>query len=381
MINKKRVMSLGMALLMSASVPGTALAVSPEFARTEEEWARLRDNTMEYDELAGLIHEYNTTVQNNQYAYKDYLGKDRQDVERDYRDLADELYASMSGDDDMQSMISDLNLEIQARKMQQNADDNVDDGQIVLMGYQQAEDNLVVSAQSNMINYFKKQQDLELAKKNRELLETTYNVVVAQFGQGVTTQIDVLNAKENLQRADQAIKDTEASITSLRQRLCVMLGWKYDANPEIREIPLVDLSVIDSMDPVADKAAALEKNYTLRINKRKYDNAKTEEKREDLRKTIENNEQSIGASLVSAYQSVLAAKAAYLQAVNDTALETQNMQTAQPQHYLGTISDLQYLQQQYALLSKQAAENTAELSLREAIETYNWSVNGLASAG
>jgi len=52
MINKKRVMSLGMALLMSASVPGTALAVSPEFARTEEEWARLRDNTMEYDELA-----------------------------------------------------------------------------------------------------------------------------------------------------------------------------------------------------------------------------------------------------------------------------------------------------------------------------------------
>ena len=158
MINKKRVMSLGMALLMAASVPGTALAVSPEFARTEEEWARLRDNTMEYDELAGLIHEYNTTVQNNQYAYKDYLGKDRQDVERDYRDLADELYASMSGDDDMQSMISDLNLEIQARKMQQNADDNVDDGQIVLMGYQQAEDNLVVSAQSNMINYFKKQQ-------------------------------------------------------------------------------------------------------------------------------------------------------------------------------------------------------------------------------
>ena len=115
MIKRKQAISLGMALLLAASLPGTALAVSPEFARTEEEWARLRDNTMEFDELAGLIHEYNTTVQNNQYAYKDYLGKDRQDVEQDYRDLADELYASMSGDDDMQSMISDLNLEIQAR--------------------------------------------------------------------------------------------------------------------------------------------------------------------------------------------------------------------------------------------------------------------------
>lgn len=380
MIKRKQAVSLGMALLLAASLPGTAMA-SPEFARTEEEWARLRDNTMEYDELAGLIHEYNTTVQNNQYAYKDYLGKDRQDIERDYRDLADELYASMSGDDDMQSMISDLNLEIQARQMQQNADDNVDDGQIVLMGYQQAEDNLVVSAQSNMINYFKQLQDLELAKKNKELLETTYNVTLTQFNNGTVTQIDVLNAKENLQKAEQAIKDTEASIVSLRQRLCVMLGWTYDANPEIREIPLVDMSVIDSMNPAADKAVALENNYTLRINKRKYENAQNADKKEDLRKTIASNEQTIGASLVTAYQSVISAKAAYLQAVNDTALEVRNMQTAETQMQLGSISPLQYLQQQHVLLSKQTAEKTAELSLREAIETYNWSVNGLANAG
>lgn len=381
MIKRNQAISLGIALLLAASLPGTALAASPEFARTAEEWARLRDNTIEYDELAGLIHEYNITVQNNQYAYKDYLGKDRQDIAQDYRDLADELYASMSGDDDMQSMISDLNLEIQARKMQQNADDNVDDGQIVLMGYQQAEDNLVVSAQSNMINYFKQQQDLELAKKNKELLETTYNVTVTQFNNGSATQIDVLNAKESLQKAEQSIRDIEASIVSLRQRLCVMLGWKYNADPEIREIPSVDMSVIDSMDPVADKTVALEKNYTLRINKRKYDNAQNADKKEDLRKTIESNEQTIGASLISSYQSVLSAKAAYLQAVNDTALEVRNMQNAETNMQLGTISPLQYQQQQFALLSKQTAEKTAELSLREAIETYNWSVNGLANAG
>ena len=381
MIKRKRVMSLGMALLLAASVPGTALAVSPEFARTEDEWARLRDNVMEYDELAGLIHEYNVTVQNNQYAYKDYVGKDRLDIESDYRDLADELYASMSGDDDMQSMITDLNLEIQAKTMQKNADDNVDDGQIVLMGYQQAEDNLVVSAQSNMINYFKSLQDLKQAQKNKELVEITYNTTVAQFNVGTATQIDVLTAKENLQKAEQAVTDKEASIISLKQRLCVMLGWKFDAEPEIREIPAVDLSVIDAMNPAVDKEKAMETNYTLRINKRKMDNAKTEEKKEDLRKTIANNEQAIGSALTSAYQSVISAKATYLQAVNDTALETQNMQKAQTQYQLGMLSELQYKQQEYALLSKQTAENTAELSLREAIETYNWSVNGLANAG
>ena len=48
----------------------SAYAASPSFARTEEEWAKLRDNVIEYDELEGLIHEYNATVQNNQYTYR-----------------------------------------------------------------------------------------------------------------------------------------------------------------------------------------------------------------------------------------------------------------------------------------------------------------------
>lgn len=33
-----------------------------EQARTEEQWARLRDNTVEWDEIEALVHEYNPTV-------------------------------------------------------------------------------------------------------------------------------------------------------------------------------------------------------------------------------------------------------------------------------------------------------------------------------
>ncbi|HJC07206.1 MAG TPA: hypothetical protein H9704_13865, partial [Candidatus Enterocloster excrementipullorum] len=39
--------------------------LSPEFAYSEDKWASLRDNVMEYDELADLIHEYNPTVRSN----------------------------------------------------------------------------------------------------------------------------------------------------------------------------------------------------------------------------------------------------------------------------------------------------------------------------
>ena len=61
----------------------SAYAASPSFARTEEEWAKLRDNVIEYDELEGLIHEYNATVQNNQYTYQKFR--------QDYGDTNEEV--------------------------------------------------------------------------------------------------------------------------------------------------------------------------------------------------------------------------------------------------------------------------------------------------
>ena len=53
----KQTLSLALAGVMVTAAPVTAFAASPEFARSAEEWAKLRDNTIEYDELEGLIQE------------------------------------------------------------------------------------------------------------------------------------------------------------------------------------------------------------------------------------------------------------------------------------------------------------------------------------
>ena len=59
-----KVITMCMGLSLCLQAPVTALAASPEFARTTEAWAKLRDNVLEYDELEDLIYEYNPTVQN-----------------------------------------------------------------------------------------------------------------------------------------------------------------------------------------------------------------------------------------------------------------------------------------------------------------------------
>lgn len=377
----KQISACCLAAVLAAAAPtGTAWAGSPEFARSAEEWAKLRDNVMEYDELAGLIHEYNVTVQNNQRDYNEKKNKTSDEIAQDYRDAADAVRSSMSGDDSPQAIMQDSMAEAQALSLEQQADDNVEDSEIFKMTYDQTEATLVSNAQTNMISYHQKARDLDLKKKNRELLAATYDSVVLKMNHGMATQMDVLTAQENLQNADAAILTAESDLENTRQKLCVMLGWRYDASPEIREIPAVDLNRIQSMDPAADKAKALENNYTLRINKKKLANSSNNSKKESLQMTIDDNIQRIGSSVDSAYKNVIQSQTAYQQAAVSLEVASKNMEAAERKMQIGTLSRLDYLTQQYAYLQAQVAMEDASMALFQAVESYDWNIDGLASA-
>ena len=377
----KQISACCLAAVLAAAAPtGTAWAGSLEFARSAEEWAKLRDNVMEYDELAGLIHEYNVTVQNNQRDYNEKKNKTSDEIAQDYRDAADAVRSSMSGDDSPQAIMQDSMAEAQALSLEQQADDNVEDSEIFKMTYDQTEATLVSNAQTNMISYHQKARDLDLKKKNRELLAATYDSVVLKMNHGMATQMDVLTAQENLQNADAAILTAESDLENTRQKLCVMLGWRYDASPEIREIPAVDLNRIQSMDPAADKARALENNYTLRINKKKLANSSNNSKKESLQMTIDDNIQRIGSSVDSAYKNVIQSQTAYQQAAVSLEVASKNMEAAERKMQIGTLSRLDYLNQQYAYLQAQVAMEDASMALFQAVESYDWNIDGLASA-
>ena len=377
----KQISACCMAAVLAAAVPtGTAWAGSPEFARSAEEWAKLRDNVMEYDELAGLIHEYNVTVQNNQRDFNEKKNKTSDEIAQDYRDAADAIRSSMSGEDDAGSILSDAMSEAQALTLEQQADDSVEDSEIFKMTYDQTEKTLVSNAQANMISYHQKVLDLELKQKNRELLAATYDSVALKMNNGMATQMDLLTAQENLQNADAAILTAQSDLENTRQKLCVMLGWRYDASPEIMGIPSADLNRITAMDPSADKEKALENNSTLRINRKKLANSSSNSKKESLQMTIDDNIQRIGASVDSAYKNVIQAQTAYQQASVALDAASKNMEAAERKMTIGTISRLDYLSQQYAYLQAQTAMKNADMDLFQAMESYDWNVNGLASA-
>lgn len=388
MIKQNKVLALGMAALIAAVIPMNAWAVSPEFARTPEEWAQLRDNVMEYEELAGLIKEYNSAVQNNQISYDDFkrkYGESKDDVAREYRNMANEIldnivYPDPDDDGYELAMAGAYAKESQAIDMRVTADENVNDSMVTWLGYQSAEATLVTVAQTNMITYHQKQLELQKELKRRELLDATYQSVVAKQGVGMATQLEALNALEAVQNQDQKISTLQSDIKNIKQKLCTMLGWQYNAEPEIREIPHADQQKIEQIDQESDKSKALEMNYTIKTNKRKCENAGSGATKDSLEITLKDNEEKVKSSVTTAYHSILTAKIAYDRVAVEAQTEAQNMAHAEQKFQLGTISRLEYQEQQFNTFEKQIDQQTADMNLLQAMENYYWAVNGLAAA-
>ncbi|WP_182431617.1 TolC family protein [Clostridium sp. AF32-12BH] len=384
----KQTLSLALAGVMMTAAPTAAFAASPEFARSAEEWAKLQDNKIEYDEIADLVHEYNATVQKNAIDLgkfrKDYGDTNEKWADR-YRELADDLEASLSYPDVDDASYASIMTQIVTSEMQidswrKSADEAVDDYMTYYYNYASAEAMLTSNAQQQMIAYYVNQLQLELDQKNQELLNETIQSVQTQKSLGMATDVDVLTAEENLRNANKAILDDQNTIENNQEKLFVTLGWKHDGRPEVGTLPDPDVSRIAAMNPEADKAQAVENSYTMKINKRKLENAKSEDTKETLEKTIREDTQKIGAAVTSSYQNVLAAKATMDLRQAQSELQEKTMQTTERQYQLGMLGRLDYLNKKYAYDSAVIQAQTAKYNLLQAIQSYDWVLNGLANA-
>lgn len=382
----RQVMCLGLAGILAVTGPGAALGATPEFGRSAEEWATLRDDVIEYGEIGDLVHEYNATVKKNQIDLntfrKDY-GETNEEWSNRYRELADDLegnlvYPDVDDAGYATMMASIVSSEQTIKQMRETADDSMEDYMTYYYDFSGAEALLVSQAQTGMINYYLNQLKLQTDQKKLELQEEALRSAVSRRDLGLGTEVQVLTAQENIKNAQKAIQDDQSAIDTGKQRLQVLLGWTHDANPEVREIPQVDMERIAAMNPDADKVQAVENSFSMKSNKRKLENARSQDKKDDLQETIREAEQSISASVYSSYQSVLAAQAAFELSQAQAALEQKNYETAERQFQLGNVSRMDYVTRKNTAETARINVETARLNLFQAVQAYDWMLNGLA---
>lgn len=386
MRNRKGLGICGLLYLMLAAAPMRVQA-SPEFTRSEEEWARLRDEVIEYDELEALVSEFNATVVKNRADYQRFRnkhGEKKESVANEYRRLAHDLRNGISTPDVDDPAYGALMAQVianeqQAEAYEEQADDALEDGHIRRLTNRQTEATLANNAKMEMIQYYQNLVQLRLDEKAQELQQLAYDEAVRKKGLGAAVEADVLSAEEALRNAEQALTDTSAAIRNGRENLIALAGKSAAESPRIGELPPVEPGRIAGMNPEADRAAALEQNYTLLINRRYLENARSEDKKTQYTAAVAENERTIAASLTAAYQNVLSAKTAYDLAVAQAQTEMNRLQAAERRHAAGQMSAHQYRVQVNTTETAQIKIRQAELNLFQAMESYDAAVGGLAS--
>lgn len=386
---RKRAKRLAGAVLAAGvitAMPFQAFAQrSPEFAYSAEKWATLRDNKLEFDEISDLVHEYNPTVVQNEISYKDYLTKNRDDVAQDYYDKANEIYSNISYPDSDDAnygsgVAAALRNEQQAKSLMEQGDENTDDQATMRIQYDQAEARLAKQAEGLMITYWTQYYNLDGQKARIDEAKLSFQSEQNRLAAGMSTQAKVLSAKESVASAEAALVTAESNLAFTKESLCLMLGWGYGADVEIAELADPDQSKIAAIDVSADIQTALENSYAYRLTKKQLTNARTDSVKEKLSETEKNQRETISNSVKSAYDSLLLAQSDYEQAQSALALQEVSMKSADVKLAAGTITKNTYESQKASYTTAQVTARTQKLSLLQAMNDYDWAVNGLASA-
>ncbi len=393
MKHRKRALAAVTACMLAVtSVPAFAYSptgpgASPEAGRySEEELARLQDNVLEYSEIQNRVREYNPTISQ---VWKTY-----EDTRQDYANMATELESQSQVVKDLADsyesageMMGNQVLISTARQLKKGYQSTVKSIQDTVSQWNDKsstgsirsyERQMTAGAQQAMIGYDTIRQNIATLETMVQLYDRQYQMYTRQKELGLATDKDVLSSYTSFLSAQSQLASLNNQADSVRRSLCQLLGYDPETNPEIRSLPAFDMTRLEGMNLEEDTKKAIGNNYTL-ISQRTSAAGKTNAKRENRNKILDEGDQKLTIEMQRLYQDVMDKKAAYDAAATGYQAAEASWGKAQRQYQNGLISEIQYIGLQLAYYQKKAAFESANLSLWQAMENYDWGITGLAT--
>lgn len=351
---------------------------------TEERWAQLTDNQLDYDEIDDVVHEFNPTITSAwailnenirlMYTISDDLLARKRDMEqlRDSSKASGDLagYANYY----MQAAI----LSAASHSIYTSADVMDREETSTNRPLREAELQVSTGVKQLFIAY-------NALKQQRAILADSvdmYTKLAADAEQclsiGTATQKDVLSAQTSLLQAQSQIQTIDQNMESIRKNLILLCGWSEDANPVISETPAADPARIDSMDPDADLTEAVSNNGTI-IDFRHEDHVQNSASWEARDGSEEQMKQNLLVNLRNLKSEAEADRAAYEAAQSGMSAAEITKKAADMQYQLGMLSVANYLGAVTQYESARTTLLTADSTLFQAEENYDWAVAGTAS--
>lgn len=350
--------------------------------------ARLDDNTLEYDEIANRVHEYNPDMSR---AWDSYM-----DSKEDYKNILTELESRYPGIKDTADgyvtagkltgndvlVKTGQGLDSAYKSTMQSMRDTVnswDNNRSNTRQLKKAEKQITSGAQQAYIGYETMRKNITTLEKMVELYERQSAAVQRQVEHGLGTQKDLLSARSSLLSAQSQLSSLQSQMDSTRRTLCLLLGYDPDSDPVIAPVPEFDMDRLAGMNLEQDTTKAIGNNYTLIDQRSSGGNQNTNAQTENRLKAIDEGDQKLTIEMNRLYQDVMDKKAAYDAAVTGFTAAQASYDAAGRQFQEGLTSEVQYIGQQLAYYKKLAEKDSANLSLLQAMETYDWAVDGQAT--
>ena len=341
----------------------------------EETWAKLMDNKLEYAEIDDLVKNFNPDIKeawskfNNNIANLERTLDEVAVSRRNINSLLEE--AKNSGDMQLSTIYAG-----QIKGLDMINKDLLKAGKNLKKpitktnaSLRLATKQVSLAAKALMINYksLEGQENslVELVSLNENILKNAK----LQKKLGIMTNADVEKANTDLLTAKANLTNIKLEKEKLRVALIKMLGWTENSNPDIADIPNIDLDYIDKINLEDDIKKAISNNSELvnfrnsRKNISSYSNEIEEVKETDM-------EDNIKIDMTSLYNNIKDDKISY--DASSLAYEAANLayKAATNSKSLGMLSESAYLNAKVSYTQKKSEYEAAGLKLLNEIEEY-----------
>lgn len=396
----KRTAAASLSVVLAASVPFTVLAdqTDPNVAY-EQEQQLLSDGHLDYGEIEERVKNYYGPMK-SAYDMAKGMVEDQADIAVNERimasdllsqaDVAEDMAEEQTGMDQAISAATAKALRQSARQMRNAASmmgQSLKKTSSTERQVDRQANSLIMNVQSMMNQYEQLVSQRAMAAKGVELARTARALQDTMQSQGMAVDSNVLSAAASLSSAQSQLASLDAGMEQIYKLLCSFTGYDPASGVTFGAIPSADLAAIDAIDVNADKEKAVNNNYNL-ISLRSSTGGgmtdfqarttKTTTQTENRLRNVEYSENAVRSDIQALYDQILEKRAAYDAA--KTAYESGKMvwDAAQIQKQNGSLSQIQYLQQELAWLTTESGYHCAGLELQQAIQNYRWAVAGAA---
>ncbi len=364
--------------VLSLSGAGTAFAMEKPADMAEDTWVRLQDNKLEYDEIENLIIYYNPvyrsaadSVNAQKKPYEDAVNElisAAASAEEDARD------AKEAGDVGAQTKDKTIaKVEREAARSFRKVLRQIDGKSRTSL--KRACRQLSCAVQKLVIGYQMAASSIELLNTTVELTEASYQSALTQRNLGMAADADVAAAEKSAVSAKNSLQSAIDQMNYLRQTICTMTGWNYQAEMEIGEIPAPDMDRIATMDPETEAAKAVSYNadYSSLIDQ----SGKGDVNRAIKFRSMDETEAKIKNQLEVLYQTVLENKSTYDGAASAYQSAQLTWEGNNRRYEMGMLGRLEYLGVKAQYLQAKMNYDMAVLNLKQSMEDYEWALYGI----